>query len=107
MMEGLKPCPFCGKPLYIKVKQYSKPILVPLTRAGALRDELIDITGENYVPVEAKYCPVCGRPLGRRVALENKPLTCEGCKHISTVHFEYPCDSCMRLRVDRYEREGN
>lgn len=65
-MDELKACPFCGKPLYIKVKQYSKPILAPLTRAGALRDELIDITGENYVPVEAKYCPVCGRPLGRR-----------------------------------------
>ena len=84
-MEELKSCPFCGKPLYIKVKQHSKPLLAPLTHAGSLRNELIDITGENYVPVEAKYCPVCGRPLGRRAAPENKICTdCSGIMYRQT-----------------------
>ena len=74
-MDELKPCPFCGEPLYIKVKRYTKPLLMPATRAGVLRDELIDITGEEYVPIKAKYCPLCGRALDRRAEPENKPLT--------------------------------
>ena len=70
-MEELKSCPFCGKPLYIKIKRYTKPLLAPLTPAAALRDELIDITGEDYVPIKAEYCPVCGKPLNHRAAPEN------------------------------------
>jgi endogenous inhibitor of DNA gyrase (YacG/DUF329 family) len=76
-MDKLKPCPFCGKPLYIKIKRYTKPLLAPLTPAAALRDELIDITGEDYVPIQAVYCPICGHPLNRRATPENKPLTLE------------------------------
>lgn len=73
-MEELKTCPFCGKPLYIKVKRYTKPLLMPATRAGALRDELMDITGEEYIQIKANYCPVCGQSLTRRATPENKRL---------------------------------
>ena len=81
-MEELKPCPFCGKPLYIKIKRYTKPLLMPATHAAALRDELIDITGQDYVQIKAKFCPMCGRPLDRRAAPENKPLTVEQLKQM-------------------------
>lgn len=74
-MDELKPCPFCERPLYIKVTRYLRPILAPLTHADALRDELINITGEDFAPINAEYCPMCGRPLNRRAATENKPLT--------------------------------
>jgi endogenous inhibitor of DNA gyrase (YacG/DUF329 family) len=82
MMDKLKACPFCGKPLYIKIKRYTKPLLAPLTPAAALRDELIDITGEDYVPIQAVYCPICGHPLNRRATPENKPLTLEQLKRM-------------------------
>lgn len=57
-------CEYCNVPLYMKVKQYAKPILAPLTPAQELRDKLLDMTGETYIQSPKKFCHMCGRKLG-------------------------------------------
>ena len=54
-------CSFCDVKLYAKVTRTLMPLAAPLTRAEALRQELINLTGEDYVRVDAAFCPVCGR----------------------------------------------
>ena len=61
--ERSKGCEFCGAKLYFKTTQYARPLLAPLTEVQALRDKLLDLTGEVYVEINADYCPMCGRPL--------------------------------------------
>lgn len=53
-------CNFCKVPIYIKTVQYAAPMLAPLTRAEALRQELENITGEVYFELQNGYCPMCG-----------------------------------------------
>ncbi len=53
-------CSFCKVPIYIKTIQYSAPILAPMTREQELRDELLNLTGEVYLPLQNQYCPMCG-----------------------------------------------
>lgn len=53
-------CGFCGTTLYVKTVQHTMPLLAPITRADELRHELLNLTGEIYLPLEAKFCPVCG-----------------------------------------------
>lgn len=53
-------CNFCKAPIYIKTTQYSAPLLAPTTRAEELRQELLNITGEVYLPLPNEYCPMCG-----------------------------------------------
>ena len=53
-------CEFCGTTIYVKTVQHTMPLLAPITRADELRHELLNITGEIYLPLEAKFCPVCG-----------------------------------------------
>lgn len=59
--KELKPCPFCDAHVYIKIKQYARPIISPVTRIQELRDELINLTGETYAEIPKKFCPVCGK----------------------------------------------
>ena len=61
--ERSKGCEFCGAKLYLKNTQYARPLLAPLTEVQALRDKLLDLTGEVYVEIDAGFCPMCGRPL--------------------------------------------
>ena len=61
--ERSKGCEFCGAKLYFKTTQYARPLLAPLTEVQALRDKLLDLTGEVYVEINADFCPMCGRPL--------------------------------------------
>lgn len=61
--ERSKGCKFCGAKLYFKTTQYARPLLAPLTEVQALRDKLLDLTGEVYVEIDAGLCPMCGRPL--------------------------------------------
>lgn len=61
--ERSKGCKFCGAKLYFKTTQYARPLLAPLTEVQALKDKLLDLTGEVYVEIEADFCPMCGRPL--------------------------------------------
>ncbi len=56
-------CDKCKTPIYVKVKQYYKPLLAPLTIEQELRDRLIDMTGEVYVKVTTRYCPFCGEKI--------------------------------------------
>lgn len=59
-------CNFCEKEFYIKTVQHTMPVLAPITRADELRHELINLTGEIYLPIEAIYCPMCGEKKGER-----------------------------------------
>ena len=61
--ERSKGCKFCGAKLYFKTTQYARPLLAPLTEVQALRDKLLDLTGEVYVEIDADFCPMCGRKL--------------------------------------------
>ena len=53
----------CSTKIYIKTIRYTKPNLAPLTRAEEVRQKLIEMTGEDFVEIEAKYCPFCGKKL--------------------------------------------
>ena len=59
----MKGCYLCGTQLYIKTITYSRSILAPTTRVEELRQQLHNLTGEVYVPIESKYCPLCGKEL--------------------------------------------
>ena len=61
--ERSKGCKFCRAKLYFKTTQYARPLLAPLTEVQALRDKLLDLTGEVYVEIDADFCPMCGRNL--------------------------------------------
>lgn len=63
-MEHNSGCAYCKAELYIKARVYTKPILVPLTHEQELMDELLELTGETFVPLEQKFCPMCGRACG-------------------------------------------
>ena len=56
-------CNFCKTDLCIKTIQYTKPFLAPVTREGELRQELLNLTGEVYLPLPHKYCPICGEKI--------------------------------------------
>ena len=53
-------CNYCKAEYYIKVQKFAKSFSAPLTRAGELRQQLEDLTGECYVSIPNKYCPFCG-----------------------------------------------
>lgn len=57
-------CEYCNATYYVEVQQLAKPLLAPLTHIEEIRQELINITGINYLRIKAKYCPMCGRRLG-------------------------------------------
>ena len=59
----MKGCYFCGTPIYTKTITCMRSVLAPTTRAEELRQQLHDLTGEIYVPIESKYCPLCGKEL--------------------------------------------
>lgn len=53
----------CSTKIYIKTMRYTRPNLAPLTIAEEVRQSLIDLTGEEFVQIDAKYCPFCGKKL--------------------------------------------
>ena len=59
----MKGCYFCGTQIFIKTITCMRSVLAPATRAEELRQQLHDLTGEVYVPIESKYCPLCGKEL--------------------------------------------
>ena len=59
----MKGCYFCGRQIYIKTITCMRSTLAPTTREEELRQQLHDLTGEIYVPIESKYCPLCGKEL--------------------------------------------
>ena len=77
MMDNLGKCEFCGRDIYIKVEQVLRPVTAPLTYEGALRDELINITGKTYVLLPKRYCPMCGAKMdgGDKDELDHSQIT--------------------------------
>ena len=53
-------CNYCKATFYIKVTKYMKSFAAPLTKAEALRQQLEDLTGEQFVIIQNEYCPMCG-----------------------------------------------
>ena len=57
-------CNYCDATIYIKTVQHTAPVMAPLTEVQALRDKLLDKTGEVYLQIPKRFCPVCGREIG-------------------------------------------
>lgn len=53
----------CSTEIYIKTKRYTKSNLAPFTREEELRQKLLEMIGEEFVKVDAKFCPFCGKKL--------------------------------------------
>ena len=56
-------CEYCNKEFYIKTTQVIAPLTAPLTREQELRDELVNLTGEVYLPISISFCPICGEKI--------------------------------------------
>lgn len=56
-------CDFCNVPIYLKTKQFARPLQAPVTREQELRDALLDLTGEVYLKLPHRFCPMCGEEL--------------------------------------------
>lgn len=64
-------CNYCDIAIYVKIKQYAKPILAPITEVQELRDKLLDMTGELYVEFPKRYCPFCGKEINKKNMRDN------------------------------------
>lgn len=64
--QKMNKCSFCDIPIYIKTIQHTAPLMAPLTEVQALRNELINKTGEVYLVIPKRFCPVCGREVGEK-----------------------------------------
>lgn len=56
-------CKYCNKYFYIKTTRFLAPLTAPLTREQELRDELVNLTGEVYLPIPISFCPICGEKI--------------------------------------------
>ena len=56
-------CEYCNQEFYIKTTQVIAPITAPLTREQEIRDELVNLTGEVYLPISISFCPICGEKI--------------------------------------------
>lgn len=56
-------CNYCDADIYLKVKQYSRPILAPLTPEDEIMQNLTEKTGWKYIQIAKKYCPMCGKEI--------------------------------------------
>ena len=56
-------CRYCNQDFYIKTTKFLAPLTAPLTREQELRDELVNLTGEVYLPIPTSYCPICGEKI--------------------------------------------
>ena len=56
-------CEYCNQEFYIKTTQVIAPLTAPLTREQELRDELVNLTGEVYLPISISFCPICGEKI--------------------------------------------
>ena len=52
-------CEYCNQEFYIKTTQVIASLTAPLTREQELRDELVNLTGEVYLPISISFCPIC------------------------------------------------
>mgnify|MGYP003306799590 CR=1 FL=1 len=53
-------CEYCNARLFVQIKRLSKQILTPLTHVEEVQQELINLTGIEYIPIKSNYCPICG-----------------------------------------------
>ena len=63
-MMDLEKCNFCRADIYVKTRQYLRPVLAPITQEAAIEQELIEKTGWRYIMIQNNYCPMCGKKVG-------------------------------------------
>ena len=56
-------CEYCNQEFYIKTTQVIAPLTDPLTGEQELMDELVNLTGEVYLPISISFCPICGEKI--------------------------------------------
>ena len=56
-------CEYCNQEFYIKTTQVIAPRTAPLTREQELSYELVNLTGEVYLPISISFCPICGEKI--------------------------------------------
>lgn len=56
-------CKYCNQEFYIKTTQFLAPMAAPLTIEQKLMDELVNLTGEVYLPIPIYFCPICGEKI--------------------------------------------
>lgn len=56
-------CNYCNAEYYIKTQKYVKSYFAPMTLEGQLRQQLEDLTGEQFLIIPNQYCPMCGANL--------------------------------------------
>ena len=56
-------CEYCNVKYYVQIERFTKPLLAPLTHIEELQNELVDLTGIDYLQIQVNYCPMCGRRL--------------------------------------------
>ena len=64
-------CDYCNVVIYVKIKQFAKPILSPTTELQELKDKILDMTGELYVEFPKRYCPFYGEEIGKKSMGDN------------------------------------
>lgn len=47
----------------MRVVQYARPLLQPLTPEQAVMDNLHEITGKRFYRIYPSFCPMCGEKL--------------------------------------------
>lgn len=60
-------CEFCNAKIFVQVERFAKPVLAPLTPVEALHQEIVDLTGIDYIQIKAKWCPMCRKEIRRLI----------------------------------------
>ena len=58
-------CEYCNQEFYIKKTQVIAPLTDPLTREQELMDELVNLTGEVYLPISISFCHLSGEKINK------------------------------------------
>ncbi|AAM75773.1 unknown [Lactococcus phage ul36.k1] len=56
-------CNQCKSEYYMRVVQYARPLLQPLTPEQAVMDNLHEMTGKRFYRIYPNFCPMCGEKI--------------------------------------------
>lgn len=66
-------CNFCNETIYVKTIRHTMPLLAPLTEVEELEHKLLNLTGEQFIPLPQKFCPVCGERIEQKEWKKENP----------------------------------
>lgn len=58
-------CEYCNAKIYVAKIKIIKDLMQLLTPGEALRQQLEDMTGIQYLEIKNNYCPMCRKEAGR------------------------------------------